>query len=473
MATMSLIVLIAGSLQCSRPFDCNNQFDSTGGIVVWVLVMAYMCKVLGTVCDDYFVPAIDEIVDRLRLSPDIAGATFLAAGSSAPELATNLVATFLIVGEGGIGTIIGSAIFNILVIIGITSWVACREEHLKIWWYPLSRDCAFYMLAIVELLVFVRDSRVEWWEAALMVSTYGLYVAYMVLNPRIVTGLQLNPASSVDATKASTSTAASSGDVALDPEEGEVADTEASRGETVASSAPTAAATWESRSESTATGSNDIEEPQPPGEQPPATTPKRRRSRCRPRDPLAALFRCALPSAEKHCWALFCLCTFLISVGSYVMVDATERVGQILTIDQMVMGLVFLAAGTSIPDALGSIAVAKQGEGDMAVANALGSNVFDILLGLGLPWLLYTASTGEPLTFEQAAYDRFKYDVWILVIVLWVFIGLLVANRWKLTRLLGGVLLLVYALYVVYALVLRPCALRALHLPTITQCAIA
>merc|ERR1711988_1717648 len=70
------------------------------------------------------------------------------------------------------------------------------------------------------------------------------------------------------------------------------------------------------------------------------------------------------------------------------MVDACERIGCVLKIDKLVMGCTFLAAGTSIPDALGSIAVAKQGEGDMAVANALGSNVFDIMLGLGVPWTL-------------------------------------------------------------------------------------
>ena len=54
----------------------------------------------------------------------------------------------------------------------------------------------------------------------------------------------------------------------------------------------------------------------------------------------------------------------------------------------VVMGTTVLAAGTSIPDALSSISVAKDGYADMAVANAVGSNVFDIWLGLGLPWLL-------------------------------------------------------------------------------------
>ena len=49
-----------------------------------------------------------------------------------------------------------------------------------------------------------------------------------------------------------------------------------------------------------------------------------------------------------------------------------------------------------MPDALSSIIVAKEGKGDMAVCNALGSNIFNILLGLGLPWWVKISQTGEP-----------------------------------------------------------------------------
>lgn len=59
-------------------------------------------------------------------------------------------------------------------------------------------------------------------------------------------------------------------------------------------------------------------------------------------------------------------------------------------IPDTVMGLTFVAAGVSVPDALSSIAVIKEGYGDMAVSNAVGSNVFDILICLGLPWFIQT-----------------------------------------------------------------------------------
>merc|ERR1719407_366801 len=87
---------------------------------------------------------------------------------------------------------------------------------------------------------------------------------------------------------------------------------------------------------------------------------------------------------------------------SYVMVDCAVRMGKILKIKEFIMGLLVLSAGTSIPDTLSSIAVAKQGEGDMAVSNAIGSNVFDILLGLGLPWSLSCVVYGTTVPVDAA-----------------------------------------------------------------------
>ena len=55
------------------------------------------------------------------------------------------------------------------------------------------------------------------------------------------------------------------------------------------------------------------------------------------------------------------------------------------------MGLTFLAAGTSVPDLLTSVIVARQGQGDMAVSSSIGSNIFDVLVGLPFPWYANSA----------------------------------------------------------------------------------
>merc|ERR1719265_1070132 len=119
-----------------------------------------------------------------------------------------------------------------------------------------------------------------------------------------------------------------------------------------------------------------------------------------------------MPDPERY-WLLFSLSILNIALATYLMVDGVNRMGIVLGVSPLVMGLIFLAAGTSVPDALGSIAVAQQGEGDMAVANALGSNVFDILLGLGVPWLL-KAAMGTQIIFNGASKDLLQ---WILILV--------------------------------------------------------
>ena len=58
----------------------------------------------------------------------------------------------------------------------------------------------------------------------------------------------------------------------------------------------------------------------------------------------------------------------------------------ILRLQDAVMGLTFLAAGTSVPDLLTSVIVARQGHGDMAVSSSIGSNIFDVLVGLPFHW---------------------------------------------------------------------------------------
>lgn len=60
--------------------------------------------------------------------------------------------------------------------------------------------------------------------------------------------------------------------------------------------------------------------------------------------------------------------------------------GDTMNIPDSVMGLTFLAAGTSLPEAISSVIVTNQGHGAMGISSSISSNTFDILLCLGLPW---------------------------------------------------------------------------------------
>jgi len=72
------------------------------------------------------------------------------------------------------------------------------------------------------------------------------------------------------------------------------------------------------------------------------------------------------------------------------MIVWLTKSGCLLGISAAAMGLTFGAAGTSMPDCLVSLHVAARGEGDLAVSNVFGSNIFDILFALGLPWVVAT-----------------------------------------------------------------------------------
>jgi len=62
-----------------------------GAVVFYILGVIYMFVALAIVCDEFFVPALDVIIEKLGCSEDVAGATFMAAGGSAPELFTSII----------------------------------------------------------------------------------------------------------------------------------------------------------------------------------------------------------------------------------------------------------------------------------------------------------------------------------------------------------------------------------------------
>merc|ERR1712100_753417 len=127
-----------------------------------------------------------------------------------------------------------------------------------------------------------------------------------------------------------------------------------------------------------------------------------------------------LTGSQKMYLVTFTISLVWITILSYFMVVLMEKIGCAWGISSFIMGITFLAMGTSVPDALGSIAVAKEGEGDMAVSNAIGSNVFDICIGLGLPWFIATLKEGHnwPIVAAQESIIASTIILFLVVVVL-------------------------------------------------------
>lgn len=154
-----------------------------GALVLHVLGVMYMFVALAIVCDEFFVPSLDVIIEKLDITDDVAGATFMAAGGSAPELFTSVIGVFVSFDDVGIGTIVGSAVFNILFVIGMCAIFS--RTVLALTWWPLFRDCTFYSASLIALIYFFKDSLIYWWEALILFMFYMAYVSFMKWNVQV------------------------------------------------------------------------------------------------------------------------------------------------------------------------------------------------------------------------------------------------------------------------------------------------
>lgn len=133
-----------------------------------------------------------------------------------------------------------------------------------------------------------------------------------------------------------------------------------------------------------------------------------------------------------------------------MLVEQLLKAADILSINPTFLALTVLAAGTSLPDLMGSIIVARQGRGDMAVSNAIGSNIFDVLFGLGAPWFVYMLINGGSISVSN---DNLAASIFLLLATVVAIVFLLVVRKWKIGHRSGLLLILLYAAYVIYIVV--------------------
>eukprot|EP00049_Salpingoeca_infusionum_P014704 m.277939 g.277939 ORF g.277939 m.277939 type:complete len:166 (+) comp15734_c0_seq3:2664-3161(+) len=136
----------------------------------------------------------------------------------------------------------------------------------------------------------------------------------------------------------------------------------------------------------------------------------------------------------------------------------------VFTFDFSLFKNIVYDCSSSIPDALSSILVARDGYGDMAVSNAIGSNVFDIDLGLGFPFLLKSIITKQPVDLLASSFrqdfesgirgltDHAKFG-FILLGALVLAYAVLAAMRFRLTRGVGTLFFAMYLIFITYSLV--------------------
>ncbi len=334
------------------------------------LSIVVLCFVaLTRICDGHFIPALDRIARRYKMSNDAAGATLMAVGSSAAEL---FIAIIALIKPGhhadlGIGTIVGSAIFNILAIVGAAAIV--REIHLS--WHKTLRDLGFYALSIALLFASFGDGVITIFEALAFIGLYIAYVVTVIYWKKI---------------------------------ERKYLKQEKSLKEQVI---------------------EDFEE--------------MRNEFFQMADRVLDYF-----FPKKNYFLSFLISISAIALLSWMLVESAVKISEILQVPEIIIGLTILAVGSSVPDLISSIIVSKQNRGEMAISNAIGSNVFDILFGLGFPWLLFMLLKSEEVLVNNA---ELEISVILLFASIFVLLGMGILRRWKFGKISGALLIALYCGY--------------------------
>ncbi|XP_055024931.1 sodium/potassium/calcium exchanger 2-like isoform X2 [Misgurnus anguillicaudatus] len=507
--------------QGEYPTDLFSLKDRRrGAVILHMFGMIYMFIALAIVCDEFFVPALTVITEKLKISDDVAGATFMAAGGSAPELFTSVIGVFISHSNVGIGTIVGSAVFNILFVIGMCA--VFSKEILNLTWWPLFRDVSFYIIGLIMLIVFFLDNYITYWESISLLLAYATYVVFMKFNVTVETFvkgcLNRNQVVEVETQPKAKPRLQRGGSSAslhnslmrnsifqlmihtLDPLSEEFADSElgtygklkyyhsmteegkfrekasilhkiAKKKCQVEDSNGVADKNLPNSSNveedvtppmnGTAgpdgdTGEEEDEEDQPLSLSWPES--------CRKRFtylfllPIIIPLWITLPDVRKPSAKKFFPITFLgaicwIAGFSYLMVWWAHQVGETIGITEEIMGLTILAAGTSIPDLITSVIVARKGLGDMAVSSSVGSNIFDITVGLPLPWLLYSLINNlNPV--RVSSNGLFCAIVLLFIMLIFVIISI-AACKWKMSKLLGFIMFVLYLVFLVVSVLLE------------------
>ncbi len=352
----------------------------------YIISLLFLFYILAKICDEYFVKSLDMISNKFKLPEDVAGATFMAIGTSAPEFFTSVIALTKVGSENiGAGTIVGSAIFNILVIVGGAAIVSTAFLS----WRPVLRDMLFYSIAIVILLFTFRDGVINMAEAFSYLVAYGFYI-FILVNwknwfPEKKKFRQ--PEEIVKSMK----------------EE----DKYLSKNKNFFSKILLAI------------------------------------------DELLSIFFPDLNKKPNLYWVTFIISILFIIAASYGLVEAGIGLAKILGIPEVIIALTILAGGTSVPDLISSLIVAKKGRGDMAVSNAVGSNSFDIMIGLGLPWFVFILLTGKPIT---VATENLTSSIILLFFTVISILFVLSVQRFKLGRKSGYFLIVLYVCYLLFAI---------------------
>jgi cation:H+ antiporter len=147
-------------------------------------------------------------------------------------------------------------------------------------------------------------------------------------------------------------------------------------------------------------------------------------------------------------WLMLSGSILVMITGTWMLVYATDRMGEELGIPILFVSVILSAAASSIPDTMISIRDAKKGNYEDAFSNALGSNIFDISFALGFPLLIFTLLNGSIIM--DAEITRASTHIWVSLLVITAITVLVFAIGKVYSKAKAWILVLVYLGFIAF-----------------------
>lgn len=279
------------------------------------------------------------VAEKMKMPQIVIGLTIVAMGTSMPEFCVSLISALKGTSDLAVGNIVGSNIFNALLIVGVSALVA----PMTIMETTVRKDIPFALVASALLLIMCLDGDISRLDAGI------LFVMFLIFMYMTLKGAKKQGADAEEAI------------------EGE-------------------------------------------GKKPMATW-------------LSVV------------WILVGLICLI--GGSNLFVEGATAVATNLGVSEAVIGLTIVAGGTSLPELATSVVSARKGNSGIAIGNALGSNVFNILAILGITGMI------TPMTLKGITYIDLSMLV-ISIMIVWLFSF----TKYKIERWEGAVLTAVFVGYI-------------------------
>ncbi|MCY4418303.1 MAG: calcium/sodium antiporter [Cytophagales bacterium] len=189
--SLILLFLFCGFLWLTfRKFKQGPEEDVEGDEIelkkTWVSTVLILLGITGLVLGGNLVVNNSVAIARqFDISDDVIGLTILAVGTSLPELATSCVAAFQRKADLAVGNIVGSNIFNILLVLGTSGIVSYKAGVPLDFMVRLNQDLYFFLLGMILLILFMftfKSRKVDRWEGFIFILAFLGYSYFIILD---------------------------------------------------------------------------------------------------------------------------------------------------------------------------------------------------------------------------------------------------------------------------------------------------